>query len=36
MEGPPIDLSERDPQGEGLEEVETSQMPYSTEPLIEE
>ena len=35
MEGPPIDFS-RDPQGEGLEEVETSQLPYSNEPLVEE
>lgn len=37
MEGPPIDLDlQRDPQGEGLEDVETSQTPYSIEPLVEE
>lgn len=36
MEGPPIDLPMRDPQGEGLADVDTSQTPYSVEPLIEE
>ena len=36
MEGPPNEFPMRDPQGEGLEDVETSQAPYSVEPLLEE
>ena len=34
MEGPPIDYPPED--DGGLDDIETSQISYSTEPLIEE
>lgn len=36
MEGPPIDYDQAPDDDDGLQDVETSQVPYSTEPLIEE
>lgn len=36
MEGPPISMGEEREDDRGLQDVQTSQVPYTAEPLIEE